>query len=91
MSSKGINMSLSVCRQKQASYTSYIKASTCHKRKNNTFSSLLNYWNSFGFEEQIKSKQAVMARLLSILTIWQLKIRRNIMQHNHNLAQSAYQ
>lgn len=43
MGSKGINMSVSVLRQKQAIYTSYVNASACHKWSNNAFSSLLNY------------------------------------------------
>lgn len=53
MGNKGINMSVSVLRQKQAIYTSYVNAGACHKWNSNAFSSLLNYWNSFGFEEQI--------------------------------------
>lgn len=62
-----------------------------------TFISLLNYWSSCCFLALrsrlhiLPSKQAVIKWLLSISTIWQLKVRGNVMQHNYNLAQSAYQ
>lgn len=39
----------------------------------------------------VTEEQAAVIVAVSILTIWQLKVRGNVMQHNHNLAQSAYQ
>lgn len=52
---------------------------------------LLLFWLSGADYTSCHTSRLQLSGLLSILIIWQLKVEGNDMQHNHILAQSAYQ